>query len=130
MKQSFFLVHQVARKRALQAVSEAPEGYKVTISPPGRNLEQNAKMWACLGDVSAQVKWHGRKLSPEEWKHLFSATLSKLDVVPNLDGTGFVALGKSTANMGKAEMAEMIELILAFGAERGVIFSDGYTSPA
>jgi hypothetical protein len=93
MKQLFRLVHPEARRRAVEAIQQAPDGYIVRITPPTRSLDQNAALWAMLGDVSKQVVWHGRKLDPEDWKHIFSASLRKLDVVPNLDNTGFVALG-------------------------------------
>lgn len=123
MKQTFTLVHQGARQRAAQAVLLAPEGHVVTISEPTRNLEQNARLWAMLTEVSRQVEWYGKKLAPEDWKHIFSASVRKLQVVPNLDGTGFVALGLSTSQMSKREFSELIELIYSFGAERGVEFS-------
>lgn len=97
----------------------------VEIKEPTRNLEQNAKLWAMLSEVSRQVDWYGRKLTPENWKHVFTASLSKQDVVPGIDG-GFVVLGKSTSSMSKREFAELIELIYAFGAERGVKFNEVY----
>ncbi|MGN4051417.1 recombination protein NinB [Pseudomonas sp. SM4] len=37
----------------------------------------NRKMWAMLKDVSEQVIWHGKKLTSEDWKCLFSASLEK-----------------------------------------------------
>ena len=124
MKRTFILAHAEARKRALEAVQNAPDGYAVTISEPTRTLEQNSRLWASLTDVSQQVEWYGKKLAPEDWKHVFTASLRKLEVVPNLDGTGFVALGLSTSKMSKREISELLELIYAFGAERGVIFGD------
>lgn len=87
-----------------------------------RTLAQNARLWAMLTDISRQVEWYGRRLSPEEWKHVFTAALSKQDVVPGIDG-GFVVLGKSTSQMTKAEMCELQTLMEAFGAERGVRFT-------
>lgn len=95
----------------------------VEVKPETRSLEANARLWAMLTEVSEQVDWYGKKLTPSDWKHVFSASLRKLDVVPNLDGTGFVALGLSTSQMTRKEMAEMQELIEAFGAEKGVRFS-------
>jgi hypothetical protein len=83
-----------------------------------------------LGDVSKQVDWYGKHLSAEDWKHVFSASLRKLAVVPNLDGTGFVALGLSTSRMTKAEMGDLMEIMGAFGAERGVVWSDPMEPPA
>lgn len=124
MKQLFVMAHAEARRRAVQAIQTAPDGYVVKITPPTRSLEANAAMWAALNDVAAQVIWHGRRLDAESWKHIFSASLKKQDVVPNLDGTGFVVLGQSTSKFTKAEMADMIELIRAFGTERGVVWGD------
>lgn len=123
MKKIFVLSHNIARRRAEEAVREAPDGYVVRISPPTRSLEANAAMWSALTDVSEQVEWYGRKLTPENWKHVFTASLRKQDVVPGLHGD-FVVLGLSTSKMTKAEMSDLIELIHAFGAERGVVFGD------
>jgi hypothetical protein len=94
----------------------------VEIKPETRTLAQNARLWAMLTDVSKQVDWYGRKLSQEEWKHVFTASLSKQDVVPGIDG-GFVVLGKSTSKMTKPEMSELQQLIEAFGAQQGVRFT-------
>lgn len=92
------------------------------VKPSTRSLEQNARLWAMLGDISRQVDWYGRKLTPDEWKHVFSAALKKQEVVPGIDG-GFVVLGLSTSKMTKAEMCDLQTLIEAFGAERNVRFS-------
>jgi hypothetical protein len=118
MKQTFVLAHPTARQRAVDAVRNAPEGFAVTVAEPSRNLEQNAALWAVLSEVAEHVVWHGRKLSPEDWKHIFTASLKRMDVVPNLEGTGFVALGLSTSKMGKREFSDLLELINAFAAER------------
>ncbi len=122
-KRTFFLVHAQARNGAHHAVAHAPEGYVCEIKPKTRSLEQNARMWAMLADVSKQVDWYGKKLAPEDWKHVFSASLRKLDVVPNLDGTGFVALGMGTSQMTIREINDLMTLMGAFGAERGVRFT-------
>ena len=114
----------VAHRAICSHVMKAPLGYIVTIAEPTRNLEQNALMWALLAELSKQTDWHGIKLSPDEFKDLLSAGLVKSKVVPNIEGNGFVVLGQRTSNMSKREMAELIELIYAFGAQRGVVFGD------
>lgn len=124
MKRLFQLVNEDVRRRVLETVRDAPLGMAVTIAEPSRSLEQNARLWACLGDIAKQVEWYGRKLSSEDWKHIFSSSLRRLEVVPNLDGTGFVALGLSTSNMSKRELSDLMELISAFGAERNVVWSE------
>lgn len=119
-RQMFVMAHDVARQRAVEAVRKAPAGYVVRISPATRSLEQNALLWSRLHDIAQQVEWHGRRLDAESWKHVFSSSLKRMDVVPNLEGTGFVALGLSTSRMTKRELGDLLDLIHAFGAERDV----------
>jgi hypothetical protein len=95
---------------------------QVVAKPAKRSTEQNSRMWAMLAEISAQVDWYGRKLTAEEWKHVFTAALQKQDVVPGIDG-GFVVLGKSTSSMTVGEMCELQTLMEAFGADKGVRFS-------
>lgn len=113
-----------AHRAICSHVMKAPLGYVVTIAEPTRNLEQNAKMWAMLKELSEQTDWHGNKLNPDEWKDLLSAGLVQSKVVPNLTGNGFVILGQRTSKLSKSQFAALIELITAFGVERGVVFSD------
>lgn len=126
MKQLFKLSHDVARQRAIQAVKDAPDGHMIRISEPTRSLEQNALLWALLGDISKLVVWHGRKLTADNWKDIFSASLKQQLVVPGLDGN-FVICGQSTSKMSKSQFSELCELILCFGAQQGVEFQ---SSPA
>jgi predicted RNA binding protein YcfA (HicA-like mRNA interferase family) len=123
MKQRFILAHVQARQRAAHAVYNAPEGFVVTVQEPTRNLDQNALLWSLLNQISKQVVWHGAKLSDEEWKDVFSASLKKQKVVPGLDG-GFVVCGQRTSRMSKRDFSELIELAFAFGAQQGVEFQE------
>ena len=94
----------------------------VEVRPETRSLEQNARLWAMLTDISKQVDWYGQKLTPDEWKDVFSAAMKRTKVVPGLDG-GFVVCGQSTSKMTIAEMCELQELMEAFGAQKGVRFT-------
>jgi hypothetical protein len=86
-------------------------------------------MWAMLEEVSKQVDWYGQKLDAEDWKHVFTASLKKQRTVPGIDG-GFVVLGQSTSKMSKAELGELLDLITAFGVQRGVQFKDEHAEVA
>lgn len=127
MKKSFFLINPIIQQNAARFILDLPiDGERplvVTIQEKTRNLEQNAKMWAMLAEVAAQKVWHGRKLTAENWKDMFSASLKQQDVVPSIDGNGFVVMGQSTSKMTKREMADLIALIQAFGDMNGVVFS-------
>ena len=94
----------------------------VEVRAETRSLEQNARLWAMLADISKQVEWYGHRLTPDEWKDVFSASLKRTKVVPGLDG-GFVVCGQSTSKMTIAEMCEMQDLMEAFGAQKGVRFT-------
>lgn len=122
-RQLFRLVHPTARQLASKACINAPDGYVVEIKPRTRSLDQNAKMWAMLADLSRQVEWYGQRLTSEEWKDVLTAALKKQKAVPGIDG-GFVVIGARTRNMTIREMSDLVELMYAFGAERDVKWSD------
>jgi len=121
---SFILLNDLQRSKAIIAVKTAPDSYVCTIKEPTRSLEQNAKLWPLLHEIAEQVDWYGEKLTAEDWKDIFTASLRKAKVVPNLDSSGFVVLGLSSSRLTKTEFSDLIELILAFGAEKGVQFAE------
>lgn len=111
------LIQRWAANVRLGTIVEFAEG-------PKRTTEQSDKMWAMLGEISAQVDWYGQKLSDADWKDVFTASIRKLRVVPGIDAGSFIPLGMRTSKMRKAEMSDLLELIGAFGAEHGVQFND------
>jgi hypothetical protein len=94
-----------------------------------RSVDQNSKLWAMLTEVATQCPWHGVKLTAEDWKFIFLDALKReLRMVPNLEGNGFVNLGRSSSDLSKGEMSDLIELIHAFGAEHNISFKDDSNS--
>ena len=96
-----------------------------------RSVEQNKMLWALLTDLATQVEWpvDGRmqKLDPNDWKHIMTAGLKKEQrVAQGIDG-GFVILGQYTHRFDKREMADLIELVIAFGTQRGVVWTEEKT---
>jgi len=90
-----------------------------------RSLPQNDRMWAMLTDVAEQVKWHGVTLRPDDWKLIFlDALKQEMRVVPNLNGTGFVNLGRSSSDLSKEEMSDLMELIAEWGSRHDVKFHE------
>ena len=90
-----------------------------------RSAKQNNLMWSCLTDLSNQVEWYGKKFSPKGWKSFITAHLDGQELVPNMEGRGFVAIneGSSTSDMTIAEMTAVIDLCHAFGADKDVQWS-------
>lgn len=113
------------RERLCGWIMRAPWNTRVEFKAPKRTLPQNDRMWAMLTDVAGQVLWHGIKLTPEDWKLIFLDALKReVRMVPNLDGNGFVNLGRSSSDLSKGEMSDLMELISAFGAREGVQFRE------
>lgn len=119
------LANQELRAKAHDWIDRAGVNSRVEFKSPRRSSDQNAKMWACLTDIATQAPWHGVRLSADDWKLMFlDALKQEVRLVPNIAGNGFVNLGRSSSDLSKAEMADLIELILMFGAQHGVKFQD------
>lgn len=119
------LTSQRERQKAASWCMGAPVGTYVEFKESKRTTDQNARMWAMLTNVARQVEWHGVRLTADDWKLIFMDALNQeMRLVPNINGNGFVNLGRSTSKLAKAEMSDLIELIFKFGAEQGVEFQD------
>lgn len=124
------LWNDAMRAKAADWIARAPKETRVTFQGPKRSLDQNSNLWACLTDIAQQVEWYGQKLSTEDWKDMFTASLRKARVVPGLDAGSFVLLGLHTSTMDKEELGNLLELIAAFGAQHGVTFHESQSEAA
>jgi hypothetical protein len=124
-KRLFVLAHPEARRRAMNAVAEAPDGFRVQVSPQSRNLEQNALLWVLLTAFAEQLEWpvNGQmtRLAAEDWKDLLTAAYKRetTRVAMGLDG-GMVMLGMRTSRMDKTQFAEFLDFVMSVAADRGV----------
>ena len=120
MSKTYIIRDERIRANAINLIRDLPTSplYQVVISEVKsiRTLEQNAKMWAMLTDVSRQVEWYGMYLRPEEWKDMATAALKGQKTVPGLEG-GFVVIGASTSKMSIKEMIDVIDFLYAFGSD-------------
>lgn len=110
-------------ERAHRYIDAAPMGTRVEFKAAKRSLPQNDHMWALLTDISVQKEHHGRKYTPDQWKVIFLAAIGReVQFIPALGGAGFIPWGQSSSDLSKQEMSDLIEFILAWGAENGVVF--------
>lgn len=116
---------QPDRQKACNWALKAPAGTRVEFKEVKRTLPQNDRMWAMLTDFAQQAEQAGRKFTPDQWKVIFLHALGQeVQFLPSLDGQSFVPWGQSSSDLSKAEMTDLIELIFAEGAKRGVVFHD------
>ena len=112
---------EAARVKVIDMIRKAPPGYRITIQEPKRTTEQNDRMWHMLTQISVSHAHHGQRLSPDDWKVLFMGSLNReIRMVPNLDNDGFVQLGRSSKNLSKSEMSDLMTLIEAFAAQNQI----------
>jgi hypothetical protein len=103
----------------VQAVKTAPDGYKVTVQPKGRSLDQNAKFHAICEELEKLgAAWAGKARDAKEWKVLLvsghtTATKGETEIVPGLEGE-FINIRESTAKMDKQRGSSLIEYSTAF----------------
>lgn len=123
----FVLWNDDMRRRAHEAIDEAPKETRVEIKGPRRTLDQNAKMHAMIGDIAKQHQHAGRTLSVKQWKVLLMVALGleQVEWIPSLDDDGDpVPVGTSTGELSIAQCSDMIELLYAKGATWGVIWTE------
>jgi len=116
---------QADRDKASRWCLGVATGSKVVFHGPQRSIDQNSALWAALGDIARQRDYHGLKLSPDDWRLLFlDAVDRETRMVPNLDGTGFVGLGRSTSALSKEEFSGLLSIIYEWGNRNGIEWSD------
>jgi hypothetical protein len=114
------------REYAKRLIAAAPDYAVVTVKAGDRTLDQNAKLWAMLTDIS-RAKPEGRQWTPETWKCAFMHSLGhQVQFAEGLDGSGPFPLGFRSSKLSKPQMADLITVILEYGDRHGVQWSDGH----
>ena len=118
----FVMAHAEARRRAMSAVADAPEGYVVRVEQPTRNSDINAALHAKLGEIASARVWAGKRWDIETWKRLLVAAWSRatgqaLVMLPALDGAGVDIVFRRTSSMTQGEVRELMTFIECWEAE-------------
>lgn len=123
MAQTVILRGLEQRAMACELIRRAPADAVVTIKEATRNLDQNAKLWAMISDVS-RAKPEGRTHAPEVWKCLFMAACGHtVRFETGLDGNPF-PIGFSSSRLSKRQFADLIETVYEYGSRHGVVWSE------
>lgn len=110
-------------------LKEAPRAWDLDGS--GRMTDEQRRMLnAVCGDLSAQIKWHGFRLTKDDWRHLIAGTMLGWRMMPGIDrgegAPGFVMLGGSSLSLSKTLAKDAITQGLAIGDDPS---SQGLDSP-
>ena len=82
--------------------------------------EQQRKILnAACGDLSDQIRWHGNKLSKDDWRHLIAGTVLGWRMMPAIDmgqgAAGFIMLGGSSLDLKKDQCIDAITMAFHIG---------------
>jgi hypothetical protein len=81
--------------------------------------EQQRMLNAVCDDLSRQIRWHGNRLSKDDWRHMLAGTMLGWRMMPGIDrgegAPGFIMLGGSSLNLSKSQAADAITCGLAIG---------------
>lgn len=124
MNQIFVLAHPEARRRAIEAVRTATDGYVVHVGPPTRTPEQNSLIHPVVRQIKRHMESHGaRKRSEEWWRYYLLGKFAGLEVCEDPDGSGGVVVMNreaGTSGMDKGRASEFIEWMYAWGTGIGI----------
>lgn len=82
--------------------------------------EQQRKILnAACGDLSAQISWHGFRLSKDDWRHMIAGTILGWRMMPAIDkgegNAGFIMLGGSSLDLTKDQCIDAITMAFHIG---------------
>ncbi len=121
--QTVRLASQQQRDLAKRLIDIAPEGAIVNIKEGRRSVEQNARLWAALSDVS-RAKPNGRAMTADRWKMVFmQACGHAVQFETGLDGAPF-PIGYSSSNLTKAQFSDLLTFIYQWGDENSVRWTE------
>lgn len=120
------------RARAHDWINKAPAGTRVEYKGPRRTLPQNDRLHAMLTDVATQHRVNGRRYNVADFKMMFltayaEETGMEIRYLPAIHRAGMIPSGRSSSDLSVKEMSELIEFMMAWGAENGVIWTDPQT---
>jgi hypothetical protein len=139
-KRVLILSHAEARRRAIDAVAIAPDGYTVTIAEPKKSRAQEEKYHAQIGDIARQYLVRGVRLDDEQMKRVLVSAfkedtkndpdlgplwrqVGEMQMVVVLRGE-VVLFGDQTRRFPKRLASAFVEWLYAFGAEIDVQWSE------
>jgi len=121
---SSLITSRAELETAFREIAQYPYGYMLIAREPTRTDEQNRLMWPCLKEFERQGEIQGRTFKDFQWKSIFMEALGhEQEILPSLDGSRWFPAGLRTSKLSKRQFSDLIELMNAEAAERGITLS-------
>lgn len=125
MRQTFRITSRGQLVSAFQYAGQQAFPFLVEVRDITRTDEQNRIMWLILKAFAEQAELSGRKLTDHQWKSVFLQALGHpQDMLPTLDGSTWFSAGLRSSRLTKQEFSQLIYLMHAEAAQRGVTIDD------
>jgi hypothetical protein len=118
----FTLAHDTARKRAIEAVKRARQGWVVRIEPPNRTSAQNSFYWATLHAISEQIR-PGKAHDPDVWHAYFKSRFLPGRMIELPNGQ-VMETEPTTTGLTKAQFSDYVEQVLEWAINHGLKQTD------
>lgn len=117
------LVGDTQRAYAKRVIDSAPIGYVVKVAAETRRDAQNRRLWPMLADIQRQVPGM-ETFSLDDIKLRFLNALgTEMRFLPVLEGQGMFPVGGRSSTLTVEQFSGLVELLFAFGAKHGVVWS-------
>lgn len=142
-KRVFIFSNATARQYAKAQCDLAPDGCMVTFDyEPKKSRVQEEKYHSMISDIAASCTFMNRKWDREEWKRLLIDAFVRVmrdeakgkgepdpfeglgELVPALDGKGWVQLGIQSRNFKKKIASQFIEYLYSWGSWNKVVWRE------
>ncbi len=122
---STWITTRAQLETAFKTVAQLPYGYMLKVADRTRTEDQNALLWPLLGEFEKQAELNGKKWKDYQWKSIFMEQLGhEQDFLPSLDGSRWFPAGLRSSKLSVKQFSDLIELIYATAAERGVVIEE------
>lgn len=135
-RKSFILAHAEARRRAVAAVQQAPDGWHVVVDEPTKKRIQEEKYHAMIGDIAKQTTYAGQRWDTEDMKRIlideFADAMRAAGeplhhdgrLIPSENGRRVIQLGVQSRRFYVKEASAFVEFLYSWGADRDVKWSE------
>ena len=119
-----FLIGPSQKAYAKRLIDEATPDMVCKLGKATRSDLQNRKMWPMIADLKRQVPDMAPFTADQIKLRFLNALGVEMQFLPALEGQGVFPVGMRSSTLTKEQFAGLIELIYAYGAQRGVQWSE------
>ena len=123
-RRTVFLSTKAARQRAKALIDSAGADMVMRLAKATRTDGQNRKLWPMLADLQRQVPEMASYSADDIKLRFLNALGVEMRFLPALEGAGAFPVGLRSSTLTVEQFSGLIELLYAYGAKMGVVWSD------